>query len=185
MMAVMNIGAILEYGKAGGMVRRFGGLGTKEGANTVGGALQAQAEITMMRVMAKKAAIPGAVVRTAAMAEEGMDIDDEGKERDRSPVIPAAETASDVELPPAFKYSLQLTFAMISFILKKPLRKPSQYAGSSLNPYLTIVLTFLATLVKHRSVLALLERSVPWEEISMAGFLSSVPRKVMISQGLS
>ena len=37
MMAVMNIGAILEYGKAGGMVRRFGGLGTKEGASTVGG----------------------------------------------------------------------------------------------------------------------------------------------------
>ena len=56
MMAVMNIGAILEYGKAGGMVRRFGGLGAKEGANAAGGALQAQVEITMMRVMAKKAA---------------------------------------------------------------------------------------------------------------------------------
>jgi len=181
MMAVMNIGAILEYGKAGGMVRRFGGLGTKEGANAAGGALQAQAEITMMRVMAKKAAagVPGAV-RTVAMAEEGMDVDDEG--RDRSPVIPAAETASDAELPPAFKYSLQLTFAMLSFVLKKPLRKPSQYAGSTLNPYLTVILTFLATLVKHRSVLTLLERSVPWEEL--AEFLSSVPRKVMMSQGL-
>jgi len=184
MMAVMNIGAILEYGKAGGMVRRFGGLGMKEGGNATGGVLQAQAEITMMRVMAKKAAagVPGAVVRTVAMAEEGMDVDDEGRERDRSPVIPAAETSSDVELPPAFKYSFQLTFAMLSFVLKKPLRKPSQYAGSTLNPYLTVILTFLATLVKHRSVLTLMERSVPWEEI--AGFLSGVPRKVMISQGL-
>src|SRR5260370_34413196 len=46
MMAVVNIGAILEYGKAGGIVRRFGGLGTKEGATAVGGAMQAQAEIT-------------------------------------------------------------------------------------------------------------------------------------------
>ncbi|SRR5258705_382933 len=79
MMAVMNIGAILEYGKAGGMVRRFGGLGAKEGANAAGGALQAQVEITMMRVMAKKAAagVPGAV-RTVVVAEEGMDVDDEG-----------------------------------------------------------------------------------------------------------
>jgi hypothetical protein len=54
MVAVMNIGAILEYGKAEGVVRRFGGLGTKEGGgNTAGGAVQAQAEVT---VMAKKVA---------------------------------------------------------------------------------------------------------------------------------
>jgi hypothetical protein len=185
MMAVVNIGAILEYGKAGGMVRRFGGLGSKEGgANAAAGAVQAQAEITMMRVMAKKAAagVPGAVVRPLAMAEEErMDVDDEGKERDRSPIIPPAETASDIDLPPAFKYALQLTFAMLSFVLKKPMRKPSQYAGSTLNPYLTVILTFLATLVKHRSVLQLMERSIPWEELSK--FFSSVPRKVMISQG--
>jgi hypothetical protein len=69
MMAIVNIGAILEYGKPGGVVRRFGGLGTKEGGPTApGGGLQAQAEITMMRVMAKKAAagVPGAVVRPVA-----------------------------------------------------------------------------------------------------------------------
>ncbi len=71
---------------------------------------------------------------------------------------------------------------MLSFVLKKPTRKPSQYASSTLNPYLTIILTFLATLVKHKSVLTLLETNVPWEE--MARFLSSVPRKVMILQGL-
>ena len=83
MMAVVNIGAVLEYGKAGGMVRRFGGLGTKEGgANATGGALQVQVEITMMRVTAKKiaAGVPGAVARPVAMAEEGMDVDDEGRE---------------------------------------------------------------------------------------------------------
>jgi hypothetical protein len=63
MMAVVNIGAILEYGKAGGVVRKFGGLGVKEGgANASGGAAQARAEIT---IMAKKvaASIPGAVSR--------------------------------------------------------------------------------------------------------------------------
>jgi hypothetical protein len=42
MMAVVNIGAILEYGKGGSMVRRFGGLATKEGGPNATGTLQAQ-----------------------------------------------------------------------------------------------------------------------------------------------
>ena len=42
-----------------------------------------------------------------------------------------------MELPPAFKCALRLTFAMLSFVLKRPERKPS---GSAL--------TFLATSVK-------------------------------------
>ena len=158
------------------------GLGTKDGANA--GTVHAQAEITMMRVMAKQAAagVPGAVVRpVATVEEEEMDVDGEGK--DRSPVIPPAEGASDVDLPPTFKYGLQLTFKMLSFVLKKPMQKPSQYVGSTLNPYLTVVLTFLATVLKHKNVLKLMETSIPWEE--MAGFLSSVPRKVMVSQGLT
>ena len=157
MMAVMNIGAILEYGKAGGMVRRFGGLGTKEGANTAGGALQAQAEITMMRVMAKKVAAGVAVVQPIAMSKEGMDVDDEGQERDKS-LPPKRHQMWIIQIrTPAY-------FAVFSFVLKKPMRKPSQYAGSTLNPYLTVILTFLATLMKNRSVLMLLERCIPWEK---------------------
>ena len=179
MMATINICGILEYGKAGSVVRRCGGLGTKDGGN-----VQAQAEITMMRVMAKKAAagVPGSVPKP--IEEEKMDVDGDGKDKDnKSPVIPPAEGASDVDLPQAFKYALQLTFTMLSFVLKKPMRKPSQYVGSTLNPYLTVILTFLATVLKHKGVLKLMETSIPWEE--MAGFFSSVPRKVMISQGLA
>ena len=182
MMAVINICAILEYGKAGSAIRRSGGLGTKDGANA--GNVQAQAEITMMRVMAKKAAagVPGAAMKSiTSVEEEKMDVDGEGKDRDdKSPVVPPAEA---VDLPPAFKYALQLTFTMLSFVLKKPMRKPSQYVGSTLNPYLTVILTFLATVSKHKSVLKLMETSIPWEE--MARFFSSVPRKVMVSQGLT
>ncbi len=182
MMAVVNIGAILEYGKAGGVVRRFGGFSPKEGGgNAAGGAVQAQAETTMIRVIAKKAAagVPGVGVRPVTMVEkERMDVDDEGREKDRLPIILAAETASDMDLPPAYKYALQLTFTILSFVLKKP----TSYARSTLNPYLTVILTFLATLVKHKNVLKSMERDIPWEE--MAGFFSCVPKKVMILQGL-
>ena len=72
-----------------------------------------------------------------------------GKGRDdKSSVVPPAE---DVDLLPAFKYVLQLTFTMLSFVLKKSMGKPSQYVGSTLNPYLTVILTFLATVSKHKS----------------------------------
>jgi protein SMG6 len=135
----------MEYGKAGSVVRM---CGTKDSA-----IVQAQAEITMMRVMAKKAAagVPGAVMKPiASVEEEKMDVDGEGKDRDnKSPIVPPAEGASDVDLPPAFKYALQLTLMMLSFVLKKPVRKPFQYVGSTLNPYFTVIFTFLATVLKH------------------------------------
>ena len=105
-MATINICGILEYGS---VVRRCGGLGTKDGGN-----VQAQVEFTMMRVMAKKTAagVPGSVPKP--IEEEKMDADGDGKDKDnKSPVIPPAEEASDVDLPQAFKYALQLTFTMM------------------------------------------------------------------------
>ena len=84
--------------------------------------------------------------------------------------------------PPAFKFALQLVFRMLSSVLRHPTRKPSQFARSTLNPYLTIILTFLATVLKHHPTLETLERSIPWADL--ASFFAVVPRKIMISQGL-
>ena len=53
--------------------------------------------------------------------------------------------------PPAFKFALQLVFQILSSVLWHPTRKPSQYTQSTLNPYLTIILTFLATIPRYRS----------------------------------
>jgi hypothetical protein len=94
-------GASLEYGKAGSVVRRFGGLGSKDGDANVGGAVHAHAEITMMRSWLRRllqAFLVHAVVRPVAIAEEGMDVDDEGRERDRSPVIPTVKTWTSHQL---------------------------------------------------------------------------------------
>ena len=62
--------------------------------------------------------------------------------------------------PPAFKFALQLLFQTLSSVLRHPTRKPSQYAQSTLNPYLTIILTFLATILKHQPTLETLEHSI-------------------------
>ena len=84
--------------------------------------------------------------------------------------------------PPAFKFALQLLFQTLSSVLRHPTRKPSQYAQSTLNPYLTIILTFLATILKHHPTLETLERSIPWAYL--ASIFTVVPRKIMIIQGL-
>jgi len=67
--------------------------------------------------------------------------------------------------PPAFKFTLQLTFSMLSHALRRPTPKSSPYSRSNLNPYLTVLLTFFSTVLKRRPTFDVLERSIPWEEL--------------------
>ncbi|KAF9009359.1 hypothetical protein BDQ17DRAFT_1388235 [Cyathus striatus] len=161
MMAVCNIAAVLEYGRSNGVLRKIGGVGARD----VGGQQQA----AVMRVMAKKAA-----AGVGEPTDERMDVDE-------APVHPESEPEQPLQ-PPAFKFALQLMFEMLSFVLRHPTRKASQFSRSTLNPYLTVTLTFLATILKHAPTLEVLERSMPWEEL--AAFFAKVPRKIMESQGL-
>jgi protein SMG6 len=169
MMAVVNISAMLEYGKPSGVLRKRGGVGARDLA----------AISTGMRVMTKR----------GALEEEKMDIDEQqhGRSPDLKATITAIQTSPTLALaeattePPAsFKLALQLTFAMLTHVLRNPQRKASPYARSTLNPYLTLLLTFLATVLRHPATLELLERSVPWEEL--ARFFARVPRDVMVEQ---
>ncbi|KAJ8586560.1 hypothetical protein M405DRAFT_864486 [Rhizopogon salebrosus TDB-379] len=40
------------------------------------------------------------------------------------------------------------------------------FARSTLNPYLSVMLTFLATIAKHAEALLALERSIPWHDLT-------------------
>jgi len=207
MMGVVNIASIMEYGRPGGVLRKVGCVGSKE----IGGHGSQAASAIAMRVQAKKVAAGISESRTTlgGVHEERMDVDEEhGRHLSqlnhhpsssmdsimKSPTLPDAEPqtseGADEDLngdgipdqPPAFKFALQLTFSMLSYVLRHPTRKPSQYARSTLNPYLTVILTFLATVLKHRPTLETLERSIPWADL--ASFFAGVPRKIMIHQGL-
>lgn len=159
MMAIINIASVLEYGKPSGLLRRMGGVGSRD---------------------------PGRIVvkKPVTQEENRMDVDDEQTPAAGAQTSPTLSESDSYmpEHPPAFKYALQLTFAMLSFVLRNPTRKATEYTHSSLNPYLTVLLTFLATILKHQPSLALLERSIPWD--NLATFFTSIPRKVMESQGL-
>ncbi|KAG6333998.1 hypothetical protein ID866_5081 [Astraeus odoratus] len=169
MMAVVNIGAIMEYGRPGGVLRKIGGVGaTREGLGAA-----------PVRVVAKRS--PPEDDRE----ERQMDVDSD------SPKISSGQAhvsppLSDVdllpELPPVFKFATELAFSILSFVLRKPTRKASQFSQPSLNPYLTVLLTFLATVAKHPETLSVLERSMPWEDL--AQFFSVIPRNILNDQGL-
>ncbi|KAF8128138.1 hypothetical protein EV363DRAFT_1297812 [Boletus edulis] len=120
MMAVTNIGALLEYGRPGGVLRRAGDP-----------------------------------------EEKRIDVDDdaakpESLKTQTSPVL--SDPPLSIELSQAFKYAMQLSFSMLSLVLRNPTRKSSPFAESTLNPYLTVLLTILVTVSKHAEILAILER---------------------------
>ncbi|KAL0947160.1 hypothetical protein HGRIS_013287 [Hohenbuehelia grisea] len=164
MMATTNIGALLEYGKPTGTLKKTGGVGLRE----TNGA--------PVRVVAK---------RSAANDGDRMDVDDteEPKEAPTQDSPPASEAEADQNEPSqTFKLAMQLTFTMLAYVLRNPTRRVSPFAKETPNPYLSIMLTFLATVLKNPLTQAALERCIPWEELSL--FFARIPRKIMHDQGL-
>lgn len=152
MMATINIGAILEYGKVNGVLKRLGG-------------------VSGVKVMKK-----------ADPKEDRMQVDpDYAMRPDLSPAPSDAEQDGP-EHPVAFTLALQLAFVMFSHVLHHPTRKASQFSRSNINPYLTVLFTFLSTVLRHPPTLAALERHIPWQDLTH--FLPSVPRSIMAAQGL-
>ncbi|KAF7969700.1 hypothetical protein HWV62_26152 [Athelia sp. TMB] len=67
----------------------------------------------------------------------------------------------------ALTLAAKLAFTMVSHVLKRPTRKASPFARSTINPYVTIILTFLSTLTKQNATLSVLEE--------LAVFFTTVP----------
>ncbi|KAM6500746.1 hypothetical protein JOM56_003760 [Amanita muscaria] len=157
MMAIVNISAILEYGRSGGILRRASGIAARDSDSTSGQAAT--------KVVAKKSA-------------NAMDIDQDQHDDEIRHSPRQSSASSDFrheDLPTPFLLALQLTFSMLSHVLHRPLLKSSDFMQTDVNPYLTVVLTFLLTLIKHPLALQILERAVPWEDL--AAFLTTVPKK--------
>jgi protein SMG6 len=166
MMAAVNIGALLEYGRPHGFLRRTG-------------VLSSQGRDSMVVPAASKVKIA-----RKSQADERMDVDADERRRSSdmespnaqvSPVV--SDSAASMGPPPAFKMAQELTFAMLAHALRSTRDVP--------NPYVTLLLTFLQTifrpqeglfqpregLLQHREEgLAILERAIPWADL--AAFLN-------------
>jgi hypothetical protein len=140
MMAAINIGALLEYGRPQGVLRRAGVMGPLD----------------------RTPAVVAAATKLARKAQTGEQMEVDGDERGRS---------SDMEAlhPPTtepFRMAQELTFSMLAHALRSTRDGP--------NPYVTVLLTFLQSVLQNREDLAALERAIPWTDL--AAFLSQGPR---------
>ncbi|KAG6821141.1 hypothetical protein H0H93_005361 [Arthromyces matolae] len=170
MMAVINISAIFEYGRHGSVLGRMGGKDSVVAAATV------------------------VITKPTMNDDEKMDVDSSPRistshsaaSHQHSPPSTEANIGHDHgnEPPPSFKYALQFTFSMLSYVLEHPTRtKTHGFVRASLNPYLSMMLTFLATVLKNIQVLRVLERAVPWEQLA-AFFTTKLPKSAIAKQGL-
>lgn len=177
MMAIINIGAVLEYGRSTAVLRRVSGI---LGRDTIPGssASPIMTNGSKVKVMAK---------RTDG-DDKKMDVDEDEDASQSlramaisqpSPSLSDASAALEPELPLGLKHALQLTFGMLTHVLGKPtLRRTSAASHPPLNPYISIMMTFLATTLKDKTAEQVLTRAIPWEPL--AAFLTSeVPRKIM------
>jgi len=163
MMAVINIGSVLEYGRPTAVLKQISGI------------------VPTIPPLPKS--------RTSSKKEERKDSDrmDVDAEEDdikmgtvadgvtSSPTIARADADQDGDLPVHLKLSLQLAFSMLSQALSRPMRK-IPFQRDTLNPYITIILTFVSTVVKSDHW-PIFERVIPWGELAV--FLSSVPRSII------
>jgi protein SMG6 len=154
MMAAINIGALLEYGRPQGVLRRADVLGQLDRNPAA-----AAAAATKVKHARK------------AHTDEKMEVD--GDERRRSSDMEAlnapgssANATASHEPPFAFKMAQELTFSMLAHALRSTRDGP--------NSYVTILLTFLQTVLRKPEGLASLERAIPWTDL--ARFLSQGPR---------
>ncbi len=178
MMGVVNLSAILQYGSDDSFLRK------------------AAAEDPAARKVTRAAppAQPQAIMvhQTTAehMAEDGQVATTSGDEKPdaglgsilrKLAISPSLDLNDPETFPPPFRNALRLAFTVFEFCLKHPTRQ----AGFTtvLNPYITVFLTFLSTVLKQWPALGLLERFIPWH--ALAEFFNTIPRKIEVGPNVS
>jgi hypothetical protein len=157
MMAAINIGALLEYGRAQGVLRRAG-VGQLD-RNPVGPAAATKVKLARKFQTDERMEVDGDERRRSVdMEAQGLST------AQASSVLPDSEASAEV--PFAFKMAQELTFSMLGHALRSRRDRP--------NAYVTVILTFLQTVFRNPEGLAALERAIPWTDL--AAFLSLGPR---------
>lgn len=178
MVAVINISALLQYGAEDGVLK-------KNSSRDPAPAPSSRHTPSSSVVAASKARTPQAIMlnpsslKRADTPDEG---DDDSLPGDTSPRPPPCEVVmqlgtsgdDDSDDPLAFRLAQRLAFSTLELALVHPFRVIGD--AKLVNPYLILLLTFLANVAQHPAALRHLERSIPWARI--VGFLNSIPSSV-------
>ncbi|KAF8504047.1 hypothetical protein BU17DRAFT_101528 [Hysterangium stoloniferum] len=173
MMALINLSAIFEYGRHDSAIRNATLVAALGG--------HAPAAGVDKRVIAVVSRTEDLKIGDSAEDDKKMDVDEaEDKVHRTDNNIPRILSSESQDLSHSFHLALELTFSMLSYALRNPMRQANAFARPSLNPYITVLLISISILVKHSAVLPLLERAIPWDDI--ANFLNTVPRGIANSE---
>ncbi|GAA5868110.1 hypothetical protein JCM1840_006144 [Sporobolomyces johnsonii] len=161
MLAVVNIAALMQYGAEDGVLRK---LTTKEtpprdghGHHHHSGRHHHSSRPPQPRVA------PQAIMLNPSSLSKQQPDEDASQDTDVVKQLAPLAPASADEDPVPFKLAQRLSFSLLSLTLSHPFRR----VGSStvVNPYVTLMLTFLAHMSFHAPALKHLERAVPWAQI--------------------
>ncbi|KAG8894285.1 hypothetical protein FRC00_009188, partial [Tulasnella sp. 408] len=185
MMAVLNISAILDYGRGEGVLRKVcgwmsssaGGLSAANGPSGGSGAPRPTSSRTGRPVPGRRGdsedamqvdSMPGSSMTPVVVVNEP-----EVQMADAASSLQGPMEALSTSRPPVEELSytsqlaLHLTFELLLHTMRNPLiRSKSPFRPDSVNPYLTTVFTFLATLFRNESALQIVEKYVPWNEFT-------------------
>ncbi|KIO34730.1 hypothetical protein M407DRAFT_63790 [Tulasnella calospora MUT 4182] len=185
MMAMLNISAIMDYGRGEGVLRKVCGWMSSSSA---GGLSAANGQTGVPKPTSSRTGRPASGRR--GESEDAMQVDSTTPGSSSTtpvvvvnePEVQMADAASSLqgpmealstsrppaeELPYTAQLALHLTFELLLHTMRHPyIRSKSPFRPDSVNPYLTTVFTFLATVFRNEIALQILEKHVPWNELT-------------------
>lgn len=180
MIAVINISALLQYGADDGVLKRS--MGKESGARDNSSSVnhnKLRSGPSSIKSKAPQAIMlnPSSLKKAETVNEEEEELSSLSGDGAAGEFVMQLGTASDDEEPLAFQLAQRLTFGMLDVALRHPYRVVDN--SKVLNPYITIVLTFVSHLIpQHPSILRHLERSIPWARL--VNVLNSIPQPIEV-----
>lgn len=157
MMGVVNVAAIMQYGKNDALIKPATAAAA---GDSVGNSMAGKKRELVLKMDSL------AMTDSPTAASPTMDLD-----------TPPDNDAMAVDIPIQLQLALQLAFSTLSFCLRHPFRQSSPFSRPTLNPYITILLTFITTILKQPGVLPIIERSFPWDDL--VAFLRTASRRAL------
>ena len=163
MMAVINIGSILEYGRPTAVLKEISDI------------IPTFPPLPKSRMSSKKEERKDSDRIDVDIEEDDIKVGVVANGVTSSTKIARADADQDGDLPMHLKLSLQLAFSILSQALSRPMRR-IPFQRDTVNPYITIILTFVSRVVKSDHW-PIFEHVVPWGELAV--FLCAVPKSVI------
>jgi protein SMG6 len=157
-MAIVNIAAMMQYGIDDSLIRK---------------ALAEETAARKVQKAAQTSQTPHAIILRDEERSPNNDDNDGLAGKLKNLTIDPSQADTH---PLPFANACRLSFAMLRFCLQHPTRLIG--LTHVLNPYLTTMLTFLATVLKQPAAQQLLEYYIPWVEL--VAFFNIIPRKMDI-----